>query len=84
MAAASCCASSTSDYDPTNRTACCRDDPGAPEGGGIPNGAVVSMRPGQPEFHELNGTPDAALNAVPFEALCPGAAGMEKILARYR
>ncbi len=36
------------------------------------------------EFHDLNGTPDTALNKVPYEKLSPGSKGLEKILARYR
>jgi 2-oxoglutarate ferredoxin oxidoreductase subunit beta len=36
------------------------------------------------EFHDLNATPDAALNKVPYEKLSPGSKGLEKILARYR
>jgi 2-oxoglutarate ferredoxin oxidoreductase subunit beta len=38
----------------------------------------------QKEFHELNATPDAPLNSVPFAALNPGAKGLDSILARYR
>ena len=33
---------------------------------------------------ELVQTPEFALNSVPYEALSPGAKGLEKILARYR
>jgi hypothetical protein len=36
------------------------------------------------EFHDLNGTPDTALNKVPYEKLTPGSKGLEKILSRYR
>ena len=36
------------------------------------------------EFHDINGTPDTALNKVPYEKLTPGSKGLEKILARYR
>src|SRR5262249_55924590 len=36
------------------------------------------------EFHDLNATPDMALNKVPYEKLSPGSKGLEKILARYR
>jgi hypothetical protein len=32
----------------------------------------------------VNATPDFALNCLPYEALSPGAKGLEKILARYR
>jgi 2-oxoglutarate ferredoxin oxidoreductase subunit beta len=38
----------------------------------------------QRDFHEINGTPDAPLNSLPFEMLSPGSQGLEKVLARYR
>jgi hypothetical protein len=38
----------------------------------------------QSEFHDINGTPDAPLNSLAFEALSPGSKGLEKILSRYR
>ena len=38
----------------------------------------------QPEFHELNGTPEVPLNQLPFAALNPGAAVLAKTLARFR
>jgi hypothetical protein len=36
------------------------------------------------DFHEQHGTSESALNAVPFERLCPGAAGLGTILAQFR
>ena len=36
------------------------------------------------EFHVLNRTPDVPLNQLPFERLVPGAAALDKLLARYR
>jgi 2-oxoglutarate ferredoxin oxidoreductase subunit beta len=36
------------------------------------------------DFHDLNATPDSALNEVPYEKLSPGSKGLEKILVRYR
>ncbi len=36
------------------------------------------------EFHEVNGTPATALNALPYEDLSPGSKGLEKVLARFR
>jgi 2-oxoglutarate/2-oxoacid ferredoxin oxidoreductase subunit beta len=38
----------------------------------------------QRDFHDINATPDAPLNSLPFETLSPGAKGLEKVLARYR
>ena len=72
-----------SDYDPTNRTAAAAAIQERLKQEEYLTG-LLFYAPGQPEFHDLNNTPDAALNAVPFDKLCPGAAGMEKILARYR
>ncbi len=37
-----------------------------------------------PEFHQVNGTTDTPINQVPYEALSPGSAGLEKIMGRYR
>jgi 2-oxoglutarate ferredoxin oxidoreductase subunit beta len=36
------------------------------------------------DFHDLNGTPEAPLNSIPYEQLSPGSAGLQKILQRYR
>ncbi len=38
------------------------------------------MEANEKEFHDLNGTPDTALNKVPYEKLSPGSKGLEKIL----
>jgi hypothetical protein len=34
-------------------------------------------------MHEMNATSDVPLNAIPYEKLQPGAAGLAKILKRY-
>jgi 2-oxoglutarate ferredoxin oxidoreductase subunit beta len=36
------------------------------------------------DFHERHNSPDAPLNAVPFERLCPGSSALGGILGRYR
>ncbi len=36
------------------------------------------------DFHEQHGTSESALNAVPFERLCPGAARLDRILSSFR
>jgi hypothetical protein len=36
------------------------------------------------EFHEQHGTSESALNAVPFERLCPGADKLGTILQAFR
>jgi 2-oxoglutarate ferredoxin oxidoreductase subunit beta len=71
------------DYDPTNRAACAAMIQERLKEEEYLTG-LLYLGAGQPEFHELNGTPEAALNAVPYENLSPGASGMQKILARYR
>jgi 2-oxoglutarate ferredoxin oxidoreductase subunit beta len=45
---------------------------------------LLHISTGQPEFHEQNATPDAALNQVPYAVLNPGAAALSKLLSRYR
>jgi 2-oxoglutarate ferredoxin oxidoreductase subunit beta len=70
-------------YDPTDRATCAATIQERLKEEEYLTG-LLFLEAGQPEFHELNGTPDVALNAVPFETLCPGSAGMQKILARFR
>lgn len=36
------------------------------------------------DYHTLNATASTPLNQLPYEALTPGSAGLEKILGRYR
>jgi len=36
------------------------------------------------DFHEQHATSETALNAVPFERLCPGSAKLGKILSAFR
>jgi 2-oxoglutarate ferredoxin oxidoreductase subunit beta len=72
-----------SDYDPTDRAACAATIQERLKEQEYLTG-LLYLETGQPEFHELNQTPQAALNALPYETLCPGSAGMEKLLARYR
>jgi hypothetical protein len=39
---------------------------------------------GRREFHQVNGTPEAPLNSLPYEVLSPGQKGLARIIARYR
>jgi 2-oxoglutarate ferredoxin oxidoreductase subunit beta len=71
------------DYDPTDRAMCTAIIQERLKAEEYLTG-LLYLGSGQPEFHDLNQTPDGALNAVPYETLSPGSAGMEKILARYR
>ena len=70
-------------YDPTNRSAAQVYIQERMKEGEYLTG-LLFVEPSQNEFHALNGTPDEALNSIPYEKLSPGAAGLEKILARYR
>lgn len=72
-----------SDYDPTNRIASSAYIQERLQQQEILTG-LLYMASGQKEFHELNETPDGALNALPYEGLAPGAAGLQKLMARYR
>jgi 2-oxoglutarate/2-oxoacid ferredoxin oxidoreductase subunit beta len=71
------------DYDPTNRSAVMAYIQERLREGEYLTGLLFVERPNH-EFHELNATPEEPLNSVPYEQLSPGAAGLEKILARYR
>jgi len=70
-------------YDPTHRTAAFAQIQEHLQAGEHLTG-LLFVEPGQPEFHELNGTPDTALNRIPYEQLSPGPSGLTKILSRYR
>ena len=72
-------------YDPTNRTTAAAQIQERMKARRVPDGtAVRRSEPHKSEFHEVNGTPDAPLNSIPYEVLSPGSKGLEKILARYR
>jgi len=45
---------------------------------------LLHVSDSQAEFHELNRTPDEALNQIPYAQLNPGPAALAKVLARYR
>ena len=45
---------------------------------------LIYLGEGRRNFHERHNTPEGPLNAVPFGRLCPGSAGLESIMARYR
>jgi len=50
---------------------------------GEPSFPLIYISHNRPEMHEMNATVDVPLNAVPYEKLQPGAAGLAKILKRY-
>ncbi len=70
-------------YDPTNRDAAISQIQAKLREGEILTG-LLYIHEGGRDFHELNQTPDAALNAIPYEKLSPGAAGLAKIQGRFR
>jgi 2-oxoglutarate ferredoxin oxidoreductase subunit beta len=70
-------------YDPTDRSAASAYIQEHMKQGEYLTG-LLHVQPSQGEFHELNGTPDAPLNSVPYEKLSPGSKGLDKILGRYR
>jgi 2-oxoglutarate ferredoxin oxidoreductase subunit beta len=70
-------------YDPTNRAAAGTHIQERMREGEYLTG-LLYVAPAEKEFHELNATPDTALNKVPYSKLSPGSKGLEKILARYR
>jgi 2-oxoglutarate/2-oxoacid ferredoxin oxidoreductase subunit beta len=45
---------------------------------------LLHIGTGQAEFHELNGTPEEALNQIPYARLNPGPEALAKVLSRYR
>ena len=45
---------------------------------------LLYVEQAETDFHDLNDTPGAPLNSVPYEKLTPGSQGLQKILARYR
>src|ERR1700758_1284207 len=70
-------------YDPTNRTTAAAHLQERMKEGEYLTG-LLYVEESQSEFHDINATPDAPLNSLPYEALSPGSKGLEKILARYR
>jgi len=72
-----------STYDPTNRSNAATHIQERMKAGEYLTG-LLYVEAKETEFHDLNGTPDTALNKVPYEKLTPGSKGLEKILARYR
>jgi 2-oxoglutarate ferredoxin oxidoreductase subunit beta len=72
-----------SSYDPTNRSNAATHIQERMKAGEYLTG-LLYVEPEEKEFHDLNNTPDTALNKVPYEKLTPGSKGLEKILARYR
>jgi len=71
------------DHDPTQRAAASAHVQERMKAGEYLTG-LLYVEPSQHEFHDVNQTPDRALNQLPYAELSPGAKALEKILARYR
>ena len=73
------------DYDPTDRAAAHAAVQARGGSGEYLTGLIyLDAADRHTEFHQVNATPEAPLNSLPFEQLSPGSAGLRAILARYR
>jgi 2-oxoglutarate ferredoxin oxidoreductase subunit beta len=70
-------------YDPTNRIAAVGAISERIRQGEFLTGLLYLEQKDQ-EFHDINETPAAPLNSIPYSKLTPGSRGMDKILARFR
>jgi 2-oxoglutarate ferredoxin oxidoreductase subunit beta len=71
-------------YDPTNRITAAVQIQERMKAGEYLTGLLFVDEQSPHEFHQVNGTPAAPLNSLPFEVLSPGSRALEKVLARYR
>jgi len=70
-------------YDPTDRVGAAVQIQERMKAGEYLTG-LLYVEESESEFHDINATPDNALNSLPYESLTPGSKGLDKILARYR
>ena len=71
-------------YDPTDRTAAYNYIETKLKHAEYVTGLIHIDESDSTEFHNLNRTPEAPLNSIPFEKLSPGRAALDKLMARYR
>jgi 2-oxoglutarate/2-oxoacid ferredoxin oxidoreductase subunit beta len=71
------------DYDPTDRDAAYSYVRARQREGEIATG-LLFIDGSSPEMHAVDHTVQAPLTELPFEALCPGSAELEKLQARFR
>jgi 2-oxoglutarate ferredoxin oxidoreductase subunit beta len=71
-------------YDPTQRASAAAQIQERMRIGEYLTGLLFIDESASHEFHQVNSTPAAPLNSIPYETLSPGSKGLEKILARYR
>lgn len=71
------------DYDPRNRGVALDYIRSRQRAGEIVTG-LLYIGEDEPDLHSINETTQTPLNALPFEALCPGAAALEALQERMR
>ena len=71
-------------YDPSDRTAAYSYIENKLRQNEYVTGLIHIDQSDETELHNLNQTPKAPLNSIPFEKLSPGAAALDKLMARYR
>jgi 2-oxoglutarate ferredoxin oxidoreductase subunit beta len=70
-------------YDPTDRGKAFNYLREKLRQGEYPTG-LIYINERSPEFHDVNATTSMPINQVPYAQLHPGAAGLEKIMARFK
>ena len=70
-------------YDPTDRTNAYAHVRACQSRGEIATG-LLFVDPSSRDMHDLLKTPETPLIDIPFEQLCPGAAALDSLMARYR
>jgi 2-oxoglutarate ferredoxin oxidoreductase subunit beta len=70
-------------YDPTDRGKAFNYLREKLRQGEYPTG-LIYINERSPEFHEVNATTSAPLNQLPYRELHPGAAGLDRIMARFK
>ena len=73
----------TADYDPTNRESAYAHVRACQLRGEIATGLLFIDESGK-DMHDQLRTPATPLVDLPYEALCPGSAALDKLMARYR
>jgi 2-oxoglutarate ferredoxin oxidoreductase subunit beta len=70
-------------YDPTDRDRAYAHVRASQQRGEVATG-LLYIDERAPEMHEVNGTVEIPLVDLPYEALCPGSAALEKLMEEYR
>jgi 2-oxoglutarate ferredoxin oxidoreductase subunit beta len=70
-------------YDPTNRAGVYNYIQTQQSSGKVPTG-ILYIDPTVPNMHEMANTPETALNALPYEKLCPGSAALDELMAEFQ